>query len=286
MSAKSQRYLGLQLGGSRRTAVVCLDYFPAQGKVFLVENKARLHGTNEETADELLLRTVNGLGPDAIGVDAPLTFPPCLICEEASCPGAQACPKESVRWMREESERRHWSKAKMPPPYTHRPVDLLMRGRWQDDSPLPVPVEEAFGSGRAPLTARMSYLRRRFTTQKFLEVSPRFALMGIADWYDISVRELRRCRDLEYGAENRFTILNKIAEKSDIPDLPHIFLYMTDVVSIAKDLSAFDAFLCAVMALFESLDLLEAPELDPSWGNVARPKSIRKLIRKDTWGEV
>ncbi len=285
MSAKSHRFLGLQLGGSRRTALVCLDYFPGQNKVFLVENKNRLHGTNEETADELLLRVVNGLGPDAIGVDAALTFPPCLACEESSCPGAQACPKESVQWMREESARRRWSKAKFPPPYTHRPVDLLLRGKWQDDAPLPIPTEEAFGSGRAPLTARMGYLRRRLTARKFLEVSPRFALAGIADWYGISVRELRRCRDLEYGAENRFTILNKVATKTEIPGLPHIFLYMTDIVSIAKDLSSFDAFLCAAMALFETLDLLEEPELDPAWGNVARPKRLRDL-RNETWGEV
>lgn len=282
MSAKSQRYLGLQLGGSRRTAVVCLDYFPGQKKVFLVENKTRLHGTNEETADELLLRVVNGLAAESIGVDAPLTLPPCLICSETACPGAQACNKEAVQWMREESERRRWSKSKFPPPYTHRPVDLLMRGKWQDDVPLPIPSEEAFGSGRAPLTARMNYLRKRFTTQKFLEVSPRFALAGIADWYGISVRELRRCRDMEYGAENRFTILNKIAEKTDIPGLPHVFLYMTDLVSIAKELSSFDAFLCALMALFESLDLLEKPEIDPSWGHVARPRALRQKNR-DAW---
>ncbi|HEY8278498.1 MAG TPA: hypothetical protein VIH99_02665 [Bdellovibrionota bacterium] len=284
MSAQepSQRYLGLELGGSRRTAVLCLEYSHKDKKIFLVESRAHLHGSREETADEVLIRTVNSLSPGKIGVDAPLTFPPCLICEVDECPGSSNCTKESVRWMREESERRRWSKAKFPPPYTHRPVDLLMRGRWQDDAPLPIPAEEAFGSGRAPLTARMSYLRRHLDCKSLLEVSPRYALVGIAPWYGISVRELRRCREMEHGAENRFTILNKLTAKPEFPALPQIVLYMTDLVAIAKDLAAFDALLCALMPIFGDLGLLEAPELDPSWGNIARPKTLPKR-QGETW---
>lgn len=288
MAAAVQRFLGLELGGSRRTAVVCLDYDARAQKVILVEMHAHLHGTKDETADEVLLRVVNGLGPDLLAVDAPLTFPPCLSCEIPACPGVGGCPKPAVRWMREEAERRRYSKAKFPPPYTHRPVDLLLRGRWQDDAPLPIPAEEAFGSGRAPLAARMSYLRKRFTCQNFLEVSPRFALAGIADWYGISVRELRRCRDMEHGAENRFTLMNKIVEKGAVPNLPHIFLYMTEVVALSKDLCAFDAFLCALMGVFQALDLLEKTpaEMDPAWGWVARPKG-RDAVRElpDTWSD-
>ncbi len=251
-----------------------------------METRSHLHGTNEETADELLIRTLNTLAPVLLAVDAPLTMPPCLVCAEPKCPGAMQCPKESVCWMREEAGRRRWSKAKFPPPYTHRPVDLLLRGKWQDDAPLPIPAEEAFGSGRAPLAARMGYLRRHLHAETFLEVSPRFALAGIADWYGISVRELRRCRDVEYGAENRFIILNKISAKTGIPELPHIFLYMTDLVSIAKDLSSFDALLCAMMGLFDGLGLLEAPEFDPAWGHVARPKSLMAIRKQsEAWRE-
>lgn len=285
MSKDSQRYLGLELGGSRRTAYVCLEFSPAQEKIHLFEAKSHLHGTKENTADEVLLAAVNGLNAQAIGVDAPLSFPPCLLCEESTCPGVNECSKESVRWMREESERRHWRKAKFPPPYTHRPIDLLMRGRWQDDAPLTIPAEEAFGSGRAPIAARMSYLKRRLSTKRLLEVNPRFALVGVADWYGISVRELRRSRDLEYGAENRFTILNKLAEKAPIPGIPHLQLYMTDIVSIAKDLSSFDALFCALMPIYGELGLLEEPEIDPAWGFVARPRRLRDLRSKETWGE-
>lgn len=266
--------------------MVALDYFPAEGKVFLAENAVHLQGTKEETADEALIRTVNRLAPRMIAVDAPLTFPPCLVCEISDCPGASACPKESVTWMRAESERRRWSKAKLPPPYTHRPVDLLMRGKWQEDSPLPLPSDEAFGSSRAPLAARISYLRRHFECKQLLEASPQLSIAGIAEWYGISVRELRRCRDIEYGAENRFTILNKIAEKSVVPGLPHIFLYMTDVVNLSKELAGFDALLCALMGLFQGLDLLEKPEIPVEWGHLARPKSLRslKITKGEKWG--
>jgi hypothetical protein len=279
----SKRFLGLELGGSRRTAVVCLEFQTGDSKVFLVETRAHLHGTREETADEAVIRAVNDLGPDLIAVDAPLTFPPCLVCDVAACPGTMGCPKPAVQWMREESERRRWGKAKFPPPYTHRPADLLMRGRWQDDSPMPIPAEEAFGSGRAPLTARMSYLRKHLTCKNLLEVSPRFALAGLADWYGVSTRELRRSRDVEHGAENRFTILNKIAQISLAPGLPHLYLYMTDVVALAKDLSSFDALLCALMGVFQELNLLEAPEINPEWGMVAKP--IRPKSTRERWGE-
>lgn len=283
----AKRILGLELGGSRRTAVVCLEFAPKEGKVLLAELRAHIHGTRDETADEAVIRSVNELRPDLLVVDAPLTFPPCLVCDVAECPGASACPKPSVTWMREEAERRRWNKSKFPPPYTHRPVDLLLRGRWQDDSPLHIPAEEAFGSGRAPLTARISYLRKHFRCKNLLEANPRFALAGLAEWYGVSVRELRRSRDMEHGAENRFMILNKIAQINEqqnvAPGLPHVFLYMTDVVALAKDLSAFDAFLCAMMGVFQELDLLEAPEIDPSWGRVARPRTPR--FNRDTWSD-
>lgn len=283
----SRRFLGLELGGSRRTAVVALDYFPAEGKVFLAEGAHHLHGTKDETADEALVRTVNRLAPDMISVDAPLTFPPCLVCQEKACPGIAACPQESVKWMREECERQRWSKAKFPPPYTHRPVDLLMRGRWQEEAPIPLPSDEAFGASRAPLGARISYLRRHFHCKNLLEANPRFALAGLADWFGISLRELRRCRDMEFGAENRFLILNKLAERSQIPGLPHTFLYMTDVVNLSKDLSGFDALLCALMGLYSHLDLLEPSELPPEWGSLARPRSVQSLrgAKRDSWSD-
>jgi hypothetical protein len=275
-ASRSRRYLGIQLGGSRRTAVVCLDYFPRERKVFLAEKHLHLHGSSEETADELLLRVVNGLAPDIIAVDAPLSLPPCLKCQ-LHCPGAGACTVPAVRWMREEAQRRGWGKNRFPPPYTHRPVDLLLRGRWQDEVPLSLPVEEAFGSGRAPLAARMAFLRPRFEPQHFVEVSPRFALAGIASWYGISVRELRRARDLETGAENRFTILNRVATKPELAALPYVFLYISDVVALARELSAFDAFLCSLMALLEDLKLLQKPEFEPAWGQVARPVELSEL---------
>lgn len=262
----------MELGGSRRTSIVCLDYHPKDRRIDHFERRAHLHGTREETADEILIRSVNELAPDVICVDAPLTFPPCLACDPG-CEGVATCEKPAVAWMREESERRRWSKSKFPAPYTHRPVDLLMRGRWQDDSPMPIPAEEAFGSGRAPIAARMSFLRPRLACRNLVEVSPRFALAGFADWYGVSTRELRRSRDVEHGAENRFTILNKVAERSRFPELPQIHLFMTDVVALAKDLDAFDALLCALTGVFGEVGLLEPLEdIDPSWGWVARPR--------------
>jgi hypothetical protein len=273
MAKQKIRFLGLELGGSRRTALVCLEYHPRERRVYHYETAAHVVGSREETADEKLLRTINDLAPDLIAVDAPLTFPPCAFGCERKCAGVDGCEKASVLWMREECARRRWSKAKFPAPYTHRPVDLLMRGRWQDDTPVTVPSEEAMGSGRAPITVRMNYLRQRLLCKELVEVSPRFALAGFADWYGMSVRELRRARDIEHGAENRFTILNKMAERTHHEQIPQLNLFMTEVVALAKDLDAFDAFLCALTGVYSELNLLEPlEELRPEWGWVARPR--------------
>jgi hypothetical protein len=284
MSAKGNRYLGIELGGTRRTAVVAVDHYPEDHKIFLVEMHPLVQATKEETADEALARIVNELAGTRIGVDAPLSLPPCAACAHPTCPGLIHCDEGAVRWMRQEAERRGWDKTRAPIPYLQRPVDLLLRGRWQDESPVPFPVEDTFGSGRAPLAARMAYLKPRLRAERWLEVNPRLALGGLAEWYGITARELRRSRDVEEGLENRAQILEKISGTPVVPRVPHLFLYNSDLITLAQDLNSFDALLCALMAVFAELDLLEASELDPAWGLVAKPRRLRPE-HPLAWGE-
>jgi hypothetical protein len=273
------RYVGIELGSGRRTAAVALDYFPEQKKIFLAEVRTNFSSTNELSSDDQLISAVNELAPEVLGIDAPLTLPPCVGCPLA-CPTVARCEVPAVRWMREEGKK--WRR--FPSPYTQRPVDYLLRGKWQDDALIPFPTDESFGSSRAPLAARMQYLQRHFKTETLLEVNPRLALGGIADQFEFSAREIRRCRDVEDGVENRLSLLDKLSTPSRFAEIPHLFLYNSEIAQLAQEITAFDALLCAWMAAYEDLGLLEEPELEPSWGNMARP---RKLFgpRKLQWSE-
>ncbi len=294
-----ERFLGIELGGTRRTALVALDFFAAERKVFvkeilefsvrakarvresepsasvspraitesrgrapgLLENSEKSENLQEtETPDELLLQAIQALEPTAIGVDAPLSLPTCLTCQRV-CPGFTNCEVDSMRWMREEAVRAFGTR--LAAPYTQRPIDLLLRARWNS-------AEESMGAGRAPLAVRLQYLRKHFHAP-LLEVHPRLALQGLAEWFSLSAREVRRARDVEDGAENRLRILEKISAPPTHSALPHLFLYDSDLETFAQDINAFDALLCAWMALMDSLQLLEPPEIPPDWGYVAYP---------------
>jgi hypothetical protein len=183
--------------------------------------------------------------------------------------------------MREEAKGVRFSKHKLPSPYTQRPVDYLLRGKWQEDAFVSFPVDESFGSSRAPLAARMQYLQRHLRPANgFLEVNPRLALGGIASWYNLGAREVRRARDVEVGAEIRSEILDAIARAPRHELVPHVFLYNSDITALAQDLSAFDALLCALMVMGDALGILEEPDFDPDWGVVAKPRKFSTRVNR------
>lgn len=281
MQLKARRFLGLELGGSRshRTALVALDYFESEHRAFVAELHAQLHGGVDETADAELARLISSSPHEALGVNAPLSLPPCVACTLPVCPTFERCDQPAILWMREEAKKVA-GKARPISPYTQRPVDLLHRGRWQDEAPF----DESFGSGRAPLAARMLYLKRQLASTHLLEVNPRLALAGLAPWFAITKRELRRCRDVEEGLENRASILEKLSGAPRADGVPRIFLYNADLAGFAKDLSAFDALIVALMALYGALNLLETEDWDPAWGRVARPKRLAETgARLPSW---
>ncbi len=265
MTATHQRFVGIELGGSRRTAVLRLDYFAQEKKAFVGALESPLFGAEGETADEALIRTVNGMEANGVAVDAPLSLPPCVTCTLV-CPGVRRCTVDAVEWMRKEAA----VFKLLPTPYSQRPVDLLLRGRWQEDGPFP--TDESFGSSRAPLATRMQYLLRHLHAEKILEAMPRLVLGAIAHWYGLSARQVRLARDVEVGFEQRLGILEGMGQKPSLPLLPQLFLYQADVLALAKDLSAFDAFLCAFASLLEHLQLLEPLEFPAAWGWVAKPR--------------
>jgi hypothetical protein len=262
--SEAQRFLGIELGGSRRTAAVSLDLFPKENKVFLSGLESPVRPLGDETPDESLIRTIRAAEAEEVGVDAPLTLPPVFMKNKKSA-------GEAIEWMRKEAKRQRWGRAKSPSPYWQRPVDLLLRGPWQEESLVPFPVDDSFGASRAPLAARMQYLQLELKGVRFLEVMPRLALGGLARWYGLSAREVRRARDVEEGVEQRLNILDNLSQPAKVDGLPLLFLYKSDIAALAQNLSAFDALLCAFLPLLKASGWLEEPSFPEEWGNVARP---------------
>jgi hypothetical protein len=229
-------------------------------------------GKAQPSPDEQVLSLIQRIKPDLLAIDGPLSLPPCVECLIPQCPTVAKCEVPAVQWMREEANRLHWKRP--PSPYSLRPVDLLLRGQWAKDMVHEVPVEESFGSARAPLAARILYLRRHWGTDFVArEVNPRLALTLFAPWYGIETRDVRRCRLVEEGASHRMRILSRLSEETKDPQWPRPFLYEADQDELAQDISSFDAFLSGWMGVLWHLGLAVEPDWSESWGWVDRPRS-------------
>lgn len=275
-SPKTIRCLGIELGGgkSARTSIVVLDYFPQEGKIFLVDTASQIQGSREKTGDEELIEKTLSFSPEIIGINAPLSMPPCMGCE-LECPGFSFCDVPEVKWMRGEAKRMDLWPVKFPTPYTQRPVDVAIRSRVQEYLSVDIPLEETLGSGKAPLLARMLYLKRHLKNE-FLEVNPRIAVASLAEWFEIEHRELRRYREIDDGIEYRSRILDKIGNREEKQKVPHLFLYQEDISDLAEDLSLFDALFCGLMSVYSKAGLLDQQifGFDPKWGTLAFPKKL------------
>ncbi|NUM88626.1 MAG: hypothetical protein HUU37_05435 [Bdellovibrionales bacterium] len=263
----------MELGGSKssRTSVVLLDWFERDRRVFVSGIHPQVQGREGATGDDRLLALLNGESLIRIGVNAPLTLPPCVTCALPACPTVKFCEVPEVEWMRKEARRLRIPKAKHPTPYTQRPVDLALRGVIARRVGAEAMADETLGANRAPLAARMLYLRRHLKCSDLLECNPRVSVAGLGQRVGFSARSLRRYRDVEDGALHRLEFLERLAEEASL------FFYKADLVALARDLGAFDALMAALMALHRELNLLDAPLFPESWGNVAVPGAARSV---------
>jgi hypothetical protein len=240
---QTRRYLGLELAGARnaKTALAALEYYPKEGKIFLLEIMASIGSDRREPGDEALLILLGQYAPAAekFGVSAALTLPPCVTCTRAKCPTAAKCTVPSVKWMRERSG------AKSFTPYTQRPVELWVKhqvfprlnARYHFD------IDETLGGNRGPLSGRMDYLRRQLDTDQLIEVLPKLTMAVLGQHLKIPPRIMRDYRSLEVGVHARGVILEHLSR------LAGVFLYEKDAKTLSTNLNAFDAFLCAYTAL-------------------------------------
>ncbi len=271
-----EKFAGLELGGGKsdRTALVCLEFFAQDSRIFLRKVLKNLGATTLGSADEVLIQEMKKAEASIIGVNAPLGFPPYVSCDAKHLVPVELSQDESVVWMIEEAKRSGLASRKLPTPYTQRSLDVYLRTRVQARFEFDLHLEETMGSGRAPLATRMRYILSQAPGIEFHEALPRLALVVLAEWYCIPDRELRRYRDIEEGAGHRLSMLHYLQSDLREKGLPQLFLYDSDMDGLAKDLSVFNALLCGLMAAYYRVGLVESPGSDfqKHWGFMIIPK--------------
>lgn len=272
MARDSKRYLGLELAGAKnqKTSLAVLEYYPKEGKTFLLDIHEKISGKGYEQShghshtainpDEALLQLIHEFssGVTRMGVNVPLELPPCLFCTKRGCKPGGKCSSPPVKWMRDitrKAARNPQLKALDFTPYTQRPIELWIR---YQVLPKLYPherfeIDETLGGNKAPLTARMTFLKRHLGSLHLSEVWPKLTIGTIAESLGLNKRTISSYRKLEEGVHAREEILETLTEKKNI------FIYEKDIRRIAASLSCFDAFLCAYTALLSDLNATQAP---------------------------
>ncbi len=241
-----------------------MEYYPDQEKVFLLDlidqafedsNDSRKQKKNQNP-DEQLVQTIRHFakGSDHLGVSVPLSLPPCIPCRIKNCPFPKKCTVPQVRWMREsvkKAKKNDLSEKHITPkeftPYTQRPIELWMRYFLFPQLPenLRFEIDETLGGTRAPLSARMIFLKKHLKSFKLYEVLPKLTLALVCKELSIPHRFLSDYRDVERGVYARKQILEYLVQKKGV------FIYQKDLSHCSKSLNSFNAFLCAYTAFLE-----------------------------------
>jgi hypothetical protein len=156
------------------------------------------------------------------------------------------CTVASVKWMREMTRQSARQNRTLEfTPYTQRPIELWIRYGILSEIPnwSHFEIDETLGGNRAPLTARMNFLKRHLGKIPVIEVLPKLSTALLAQQLGLNKRVVSGYRHLELGSHFREEIIEKLADTNGI------FIYERDVRKLASSLTAFDAFICAYTAL-------------------------------------
>jgi hypothetical protein len=252
---ETRRYLGLELSGAKnqKTCLATLEYYPKEKKIFLLDLYDKISPREDQSPDQALLELIEEVGSPMtrLGVNVPLQLPPCVTCTRKHCPLPSHCTVPTVKWMREFTKkmlrlhperRKQWKEFT---PYTQRPIELWLKYQVLPHLPMEgaFEVDESLGGTKAPLSARMSFLKRHLEEDALVEVWPKLAVMLLGLDLGLPKRHITHYRQMEEGGELREEILLKLAQKKGI------FIYERDLRKLAQNLAAFDAFICAYIAL-------------------------------------
>lgn len=263
-----RRYLGLELAGAKnqKTSLAVLEYYPREQKVFLLDVYDKITGHNDQTGDGALIETIEEAAANEknrvakMGVNVPVELPPCITCTRRQCLTASGCSEPTAKWMRETARKAAESRdlgvnILEVTPYTQRPFEIWARYRILPElnESFRFEIDEALGGNRAPLTARMHYLKRHLGDLPIVEVWPKLTISTIAQAFSLPKRLIQNYRKPEEGYPARVELLETIAMKKGV------FIYDRDLKKLGQSLTAFDAFICAYTALLSDLGMTVKP---------------------------
>lgn len=262
--AEAHRYLGLELSGAKnqKTSIAALEYYPREKKIFLLDIYDRITCKEDQTSDQALLESIEEVRSGAVklGVNVPLELPPCIQCSLKACQSSKHCQQPAVKWMRSQTRRAEKSRTldlrvKDFTPYTQRPIELWVRYEVLPELPehTRFEIDETLGGNKAPLTARMHFLKKHIRGLELVEVWPKLTVAVLACRLALSKRQVSVYRNLEEGAQARLELLETLAREGGI------FIYDRDLRKLAHSLTAFDAFICAYTALLSDLEECARP---------------------------
>lgn len=265
------KFGGLTLGGGkgRKTCLSILEYYVKEKKLFLSELHDGIEESARVSADTHIIKILDKVGPSlhSLGVDAPLIMPKCMRCR-LKCPGHEKCTEPEIKWMWKWHKKREPSKRpnKVFTPYTERCVEQWVGQEFGSEL---VP-DHAFGSNRAPLSARAMYLKRRIPHGKIMEVLPRLSVWQLGRSMGIRKNHLLLYKQLARGPGIRQKFLDQWSEEG------LSFIYHRDFKLMVKDSFAFDSFICAYTAFLNYRGMCEKrPKNFPrSEGWIAFPKEM------------
>ena len=251
---ETKRYLGLELAGAKnqKTSLAVLEYYPREQKTFLLDSFDKISVQPDETSDEALLHLIDEVreGVVYMGVNVPLVLPPCITCSRKTCPPTGPCGDPAALWMKRFTQRiarknENSNKLRTFTAYTQRPVELWIRHKVFPELPKTIhfEIDETLGGNRAPLTARMHFLKRHLENMSLVEIWPKLTVAVLCAQLGLPHRVGTAYRHLEDGAHFREEILTRLAEDYQI------FIYERDLHKLSASLTSFDAFICAFTAL-------------------------------------
>lgn len=243
-SLQVKKFVGVSMAGGKtnKSAVAMVEYYPKQKKLFLSQLHTKIESTHEESADLKIHNLLTeSIGPiHKVAFDVPLTLPKCMRCR-LKCPGYEACKEPEIKWLWKHYAQQNKKKRpkKIFTPYTERCAEYHIATQLEEV----IHPSHALGANLAPLVARAQFIKRRIKL-KCIEVYPRLSLWRIGRSLGIQKSYLRFHKHSVEGVTIRNAILEKLTDKNVA------FLYTQDMKAMIDDANAFEAFLCALTAVF------------------------------------
>ncbi|MBY0313895.1 MAG: DUF429 domain-containing protein [Bdellovibrionales bacterium] len=248
------RFIGISLAGGKtsKTQMAIIDFYPLEKKAFLTHTFRDIGEEHDVSADTHLVNLINAHkgNLESIAVDAPLSDPPGLK-SPTNCPGVEKSENKAIRWMWDLHKKNHKEKRpnKIFTPYTERCVEQYLSS---EVDPY-FPMDHALGSNRAPLWARVGYLKKRLNKLKWIEVFPRLNIWRIGRALKVNKTPLQFYKNAVEGADHRAVILNRFMDEE------WLFIYAQDAKNMVKDASLFDAVFAAFTGYLHFKKQCETP---------------------------